>query len=555
MYGLTKIQKVFKNSILPNVKKCDINVTSGIFMKRRLKKNKSPGRTTFNQIIIFNQKRNLMKKTLALFATLVVLVFACKKDDHTTPKSQSNSVEELINSVSDEVFPEFRDVEDVTVLATELINGESCERYNVSMEQTPSKFILMNPMDGAYPGSKIQGGYANYAPVTLITAKSGGGEIILSSAFTGTKMSSVWLPEINHANVIQAINDLISNQTESLSARASISIHKVRSQKEFTTIVGANVGFLNFGSDFKFYFDTNDDVTHYLVQIKQVFYTIQYERPPVSSEIFSPEVTVEDLEPYVWPGNPPAYISSVSYGSIFYALFSSKVSADSLSASINAHFVFGGANSSIEYVSELDEVSMQAMALGGDEDILYNAIQSSGELENFLSTIKESTDMSKAVPLSYTVRSVKSNKVVRQQILTEFETQECTPYSSPLKLSREIIDYGEICGGVNIKKLFIKNADLNNEVNLEISGPVISGVSNTNRFNVEPQGSFTLQPNEVLEVYVRFKACHCLLSLGCFDCELTTDKIEILWDGGSEFGEIEIPLRGSGIHPDDPQCQ
>ena len=80
--------------------------------------------------------------------------------------------------------------------------------------------------------------------------------------------------------------------------------------------------------------------------------------PPMGSEgVFGPNVRATDLAPYMGPGNPPVYVSSVTYGRRFFLLIESTSSVTEMKASIQASYdaalVSGSLDASAIYVKNL----------------------------------------------------------------------------------------------------------------------------------------------------------------------------------------------------------
>jgi hypothetical protein len=141
-------------------------------------------------------------------------------------------------------------------------------------------------------------------------------------------------------------------------------------------------------------------------------------------------VTPDDLDPFVGPGNPPAFISSVTYGRIFYLLIESTSSLTEIEASIDASFnaavVGGSLGVNSTYLGELENSRVSAFALGGDSESAINAI--TDDFDALKSFLASGGQINTGVPLSYVVRSVaRRDQIVSVGVGTEYEIRECTP--------------------------------------------------------------------------------------------------------------------------------
>ena len=89
---------------------------------------------------------------------------------------------------------------------------------------------------------------------------------------------------------------------------------------------------------------------------------------------FQLTVSPSELSRYVYSGNPATYISSVTYGRIFYLLVESTASRTEMEASIRATYkaavVGGSIDGDVKYVNDLENSRIKVFALGGDPELL-----------------------------------------------------------------------------------------------------------------------------------------------------------------------------------------
>jgi len=74
----------------------------------------------------------------------------------------------------------------------------------------------------------------------------------------------------------------------------------------------------------------SEEKTRMLVKLHQSYYTMVYDDPAGLDGVFTPDITVNDLRNYSGNGNPICYISSVTYGRVFYLLYESDASEEEL---------------------------------------------------------------------------------------------------------------------------------------------------------------------------------------------------------------------------------
>ncbi|MFP4624407.1 MAG: thiol-activated cytolysin family protein, partial [Gemmatimonadota bacterium] len=176
-------------------------------------------------------------------------------------------------------------------------------------------------------------------------------------------------------------------------------------------------------------FSADRDYNRFLVRLNQSFYTVSFDLPLGLHDLFAPSVTADHLDPYVGPGNPPTYISSVTYGRTFYLLIESTASVDDMRASIKASYSAAVVDAAMEadatYVNELENVNIKVFALGGDQSLAAANFQGSPDaLGDYLT---QGADLRTGVPLSYVVRNVVDNRIVNVKVATDYDVKTCVP--------------------------------------------------------------------------------------------------------------------------------
>ncbi|NIN97930.1 MAG: thiol-activated cytolysin, partial [Anaerolineae bacterium] len=175
--------------------------------------------------------------------------------------------------------------------------------------------------------------------------------------------------EVRQSTIVQAINDIIrANEQDVFPARFTYTSSQVTSHQHMALELGVNYQTLGFKFKSNLAFSTDRDYNRFLVQFNQSFYTVSFDLPSSLDDLFAPEVTAEDLATYVGPGNPPTYISSVTYGRRFFLLVESTSSAMDMQASIKASYDAAVSEGAIDleaaYVNTLENVNIKVFALG-----------------------------------------------------------------------------------------------------------------------------------------------------------------------------------------------
>ena len=287
-----------------------------------------------------------------------------------------------------------------------------------------------------WPGSVLKGSSIADPTPERIPVKRGGGTVVINS-INGTEVSSVPVGEANLASTYKASNEIIKNQPASFPARLSVDYSLVEASEEVAYNLRANASFWGlFCAKSEFGYDFSVSRTDCLVQIRQSFYTLMFQRPDRPNQFFAEAVTPEELAPHVGPGNPPVYVSSVTYGRVFYLMISASESAEKMTASVQATFFGNGGGGHYSSVGQLKDVRVQAFALGGKSDEVLKAVLGSiDETKGFLAGLRDAADITTGIPLSYSVRSVRSDKLVKNGDATEFSIKRCTPVGTVIVLN------------------------------------------------------------------------------------------------------------------------
>lgn len=285
--------------------------------------------------------------------------------------------------------------------------------------------------DVVYPGADLQGRTLNDGIPAPITAPRSGGSIVMANA-NGSLRSSEELEEVSLANVTEAINSILRNQEEEFPADLTISISRLRAREEMQLELNANAGFFGL-FDLSSNFDWREefDVSRFLVTLRQNFYTIAFERPPNANEFYAPGTAPSDFEQQVYEGNPACYVSEVTYGRVFYLLVQARSEEAAMSATLSANIelgVFGGGgDGSYRYVEDFHDMTLKAYAYGGEQDAVIAAIEGGlDSLNDFMADLRTANDLLSAKPISYTVRDLATDLVVKNGYSLAYDYANCT---------------------------------------------------------------------------------------------------------------------------------
>jgi thiol-activated cytolysin len=372
-----------------------------------------------------------MKKIPYLFVVALIFVLStCKKND-STPKS----FDQVIQSGGDfQPAVQSEQVTDTTD-TNEVMNGEvwncTTKTYDaMAPGGGDNGFPLFNPNASViYPGSLLQGKSLKQATPDVIAVKRAGGTVSYDLN-NGNLSSSFTVDEVSKSAIQNAMNQIIANAPSDLPANFVFTYEQVQSEQSLALKLGIdyNSAFVDVSADFNL--SKGSSLNHVLVKLSQSFYTMSFDIPTSTDELFAPSVTPSDLAKYVQEGNPATYISDVTYGRVYYMLIESTSSYQEMETDINASFngVVNSADAEISgsSLSKLSNLKIKVMAFGGNASTTLLTVGET-DLNKLVSLLAESTTISTGLPISYVVRSVLTNQIVSVQLATKYDVTNCVP--------------------------------------------------------------------------------------------------------------------------------
>ncbi len=305
----------------------------------------------------------------------------------------------------------------------------SCTTERHSAEEAPDDYATFDPnAEVIYPGAMLQGAtLVDATPEPIVVGRAGG--TVAINLLNGSSGVSQQVTEVKQSTVAQAINDILAQNTGIVPARFTYTSSEVQSREQLALSLGVNVSTLS--TDFKSHlsFSTDRQYNRFLVQMTQSFYTVVFDLPGSLHDLIADGVTGAQIAPYVGPGNPATYISSVTYGRRFFLLIESTSSVQEMQASIRASYdgavVSGSISSGATYVKDLKNVNIKVFALGGDQSMATAMFN--GDYEAVKTFLTQGADIRTGVPLSYVVRNVLGNSVVAVKVATDYDVKTCIP--------------------------------------------------------------------------------------------------------------------------------
>lgn len=385
---------------------------------------------------------------LQVFMVLVLFITftSCKNGGSATgpdPESPEDmTFEEVIGLGGEtEEFPDSRAVDTLAVSEPEIDDRETdeggnqethrwiCTSKTLSVLDGNGQYPLFNTnADVIYPGNLLQGkSLANTTPSPIVVERAGG--TISYDLNNGNLSSTFTVDRVSKSSIQDAMNNIIANAGDVVPANFQLDIEEVQSENQLALELGLNVSTFTTKVRSSMSFSTDRSYNRFLVKLTQSYYTMSFDLPTSLAQLFDESVTPEQLATYVQPDNPATFISSVTYGRIFYMLVESTSSSQEMSAKLDASY--GAFRNSVEgsvdvnSFQEMNNVKIKVIAYGGDAAGTFE-LAGEATIQNIANKLAESTDIRAGLPLSYVVRSVeRPDKIVGTTLTTEYDVVEC----------------------------------------------------------------------------------------------------------------------------------
>ncbi len=308
-----------------------------------------------------------------------------------------------------------------------------CTKRTVSIEDGSDDFFLFDPNSSViYPGNLIQGKTIDDATPESIPLLRGSG-VISYNVIDGNLNASQPVETISLSAVRTAQNAIIAGATGAVPASFNLSVESVQSRRELALKLGVKFETFNAKLSGQFELNTSNKSNYVVVKLTQRFYTMDVDEPTSSEAFFDPSVTAEELSQYIQPDNPAAYISSVTYGRVFYMLFESTSSTSEMMSKLDLGYSTLGssASGSVDYsaFNSLQELKLQVIAYGGNAEETLEAVgnfTTNQSIGDFVANLGKSGDIETGLPLSYVLKSVKRRSdIVGTNLSTEFDVVDC----------------------------------------------------------------------------------------------------------------------------------
>lgn len=381
-----------------------------------------------------------------LLLILLLMFTACKEGGSATgpdpePPEEMTFEEVIAQGGETEEFPESRTTDTLAVSEPQADDRQVdedgstvtqrwiCSTKTLSVLDGNGQYPLFNTnADVVYPGNLLQGKtLSNATPSPIVVERAGG--TISYDLNNGNLSSTFTVDRVSKSSIQDAMNNIIANAGDVVPANFQLDIEEVQSESQLALEMGLNVNTFSTKVRSNLSFSTDRSYNRFLVKLTQSYYTMSFDLPTSLDQLFDESVTPEQLATYVQPDNPATFISSVTYGRIFYMLVESTSSRQEMAAKLDVSYgafrnsVDGSVD--VDSFQEMNNVKIKVIAYGGDAAGTFE-LAGEATIQNIADKLAESTDIRAGLPLSYVVRSVeRPDKIVGTSIATEYDVVDC----------------------------------------------------------------------------------------------------------------------------------
>jgi hypothetical protein len=354
---------------------------------------------------------------------LLLILPSCKKDQD--PAKPTSDINNAIDALGSPITPpansiRYRD----TAVEQILVNGTPvpCTTYMVDRIQRIQSFDYFYTEDKAdlWPGNVIQGKYlkeqARLISIGAFPRDRMSFNILGSQGSTGFNLEQ---PDNN------GYQQTLNKKSPYFWFMPPLYTYQ-NTQISYTTEqglldIGLNVNFLAGGLGSRFqYINTNGLTTLYLY-VKQVYFNVNAQYPTNPAGFFGAGIDVNDLKRVVSSDNPPAYISSVSYGRIALVRAVSSFSQREVKTSIDLFLNGFEASMTATQRKIVSDLQLTVEAAPGPA----YSIRTLDDLHRFIEEGTQFNHRNGCVPVSYEARYLGDNSPLMTHTGTSYKVREC----------------------------------------------------------------------------------------------------------------------------------
>jgi thiol-activated cytolysin len=249
---------------------------------------------------------------------------------------------------------------------------------------------------------------------------------------------------------------LSSNLIGQTPANLAFDMREVHSAEQLDLALGVSADWLTADLGASFEFSSEQKRSRIVVEFTQTYYTVDVDPPSRPSSAFESSVTLSQVEDQ-FHDEPPAYVSSVSYGRIVYFAVTSSFSSEELRAALDFGFTAGAADIegsvSLTHSEVLADSQITAYILGGSGDVAVRALAGVEELRQFIEEGGSYSRESPGAAIAYRLAYLADHTPARFALTSDYELEECARATQEVRVTAdhiEVVGVGDVYGNLEI---------------------------------------------------------------------------------------------------------
>ena len=304
----------------------------------------------------------------------------------------------------------------------------TCDYTHYTVTENYDDFVAFQPNSAAlWPGSIVEGEDASQGLLTAIGLPRA--PLTFSVSLPGLANSTGHLEAPTLSTFRNELEKVAGDFMGETPASLSFELRQVFSEAELSLALKTSVKWPG-GSNISamFSLDTEQSKTHVVANFVQSYFTVDMDTPLQPADLFSPEVTVEQLGDFMAVDNPPMYVQSMTYGRRAVFSIESTHSAEEVQAALDVTIkagVEGYGEVDLKTKKVLSESTMQVFVQGGSAEDGIHVVDGFEGLMTFIKNGAEYSSDSPAAVIAYKLAYL-DNYGTRFAYTTDFAESDCT---------------------------------------------------------------------------------------------------------------------------------
>lgn len=369
-------------------------------------------------------------------------------------RSEAEQIDEFIRSLND-VPSEDESILPNTDPVTEVTDdgNYSCTTQNFTKTvPLESVSILQSATQDLFPGALLAGSslYTGQFAQVVFDRKPQTYSLSIQDGTSESRSATMQKPSLSEfrdtlGGILEQAQ--LGNTPINLEAK----IQEVRSEQELELAVGFEVDTATVDVAGQFNFANQNLLSHFLVTVDAAYFTADIDPVANPSDLMADSVTLAEVQQKVGPGNPPVYVSSITYGTRFYIAVESTLAAQEVQAALQAAFDGGAVDANGDIALSTRDVlassTFSVVAVGAADDQL-DALKEAlnGAPEELFDNLREFS-INPAVfnagflgaPLTFTMKQLSDNAIVAIAFSGTFDVLSCERISQNIQVTLKSI--------------------------------------------------------------------------------------------------------------------